>query len=75
MHIVLFNLCLLAVSAEAAAETPAVEANPVLTELMEKGVMMSDGKAYKLPPPAMTDALDAANQKAAMEKISGGVYL
>jgi hypothetical protein len=74
MYIVLFTLCLLAVSAEAAAGTPAVGTNPVLTELMEKGVMMSDGKAYKLPPPAMTDALDAASQKAAMEKISGGRY-
>ena len=74
MYIVLFDLCFFAICAEAAAGTPAVEANPVFTELMEKGVMMSDGKAYKLPAPAMTDALDAASQKAAMEKISGGRY-
>ncbi|MGA2060716.1 MAG: hypothetical protein ABSG67_09570 [Thermoguttaceae bacterium] len=71
---VLHQICILIVSAEAVMGTPAVEANPVLKELMEKGVMMSDGKAYKLPPPAMTDALDAASQKAAMEKISGGRY-
>ena len=74
MYIVLFNLCLLTVSAEAAAGTQAVEANPILTELMEKGVMMSDGKAYKLPAPAMADVLDAAGQKAAIEKIAGGRF-
>jgi len=68
MYIVLLNLCLIAVSAEAAVGTPAIEANPILTELMEKGVMMSDGKAYKLPTPAMADAFDATSQKAAMEK-------
>ncbi|MGA2798752.1 MAG: hypothetical protein ABSE63_14320 [Thermoguttaceae bacterium] len=71
---VLCQCCIFAVSAEVAAGTPAVDANPILTELMEKGVMMSDGKAYKLPPPAMTDALDAASQKAAIEKIAGGRY-
>jgi hypothetical protein len=74
MYIVLFNICLVAISAEAATGTSAVEANPVLTELMEKGVMMSDGKAYKLPAPAMADVSDAAGQKEAMEKISGGRY-
>ena len=65
----LLKLCLLAVC----ADVPAVE-NPVLEKLLGQGIVMSDGKAYKLPPPAMTDALDAANQKAAMEKISGGRY-
>jgi hypothetical protein len=68
-----FQLCLLFVCADVVGTTVIV-ANPVLTELMEKGVMMSDGVAYKLPPPAMTDALDAASQKVAIEKISGGRY-
>ena len=74
MLTVLINLCLLAVCAEAIAAGPGVETNPMFSELLEKGVRMSDGRAYKLPAPAMADALDAAGQKAAMEKISGGRY-
>ncbi len=35
---------------------------------------MSDGKVYKLPQPTMADGLDAAGQRAAMEKIAGGRY-
>lgn len=72
MFVVLFHLCLLAICAEAIAAGPGVETNPMLSELLDKGVTMSDGKAYKLPAPAMADALDAAIQKGAMEKISGG---
>ena len=74
MFVVLFHLCLLAICAEAIAAGPGVETNPMLSELLDKGVTMSDGKAYKLPAPAMADALDAAIQKGAMEKISGGRY-
>ena len=74
MFVVLFHLCLLAICAEAIAAGPGVETNPMLSELLDKGVTMSDGRAYKLPAPAMADALDAASQKAAMEKISGGRY-
>jgi hypothetical protein len=70
MHFVLLQVCLLIVS----AETQATEGNPVLTELLEKGVTMSDGKDYKLPLPAITDGLDAAGQKAVIEKIAGGRY-
>ncbi len=74
MFVVLYHLCLLAACAEAVAGAPAVETNPMFSELLDKGVMMSDGKAYKLPAPSMADALDADSQKAAMEKISGGRY-
>jgi hypothetical protein len=37
--------------------------------LLEKGVAMSDGKSYKLPPPAMADGLAAAEQKKVIEKV------
>jgi len=43
--------------------------NPVLKELLEKGVAMSDDKAYKLPPPSMADGLSAAEQKTVIETI------
>ncbi len=74
MPIILIKLCLFAACAEALAAAPAIETNPILSYLLDKGVMMSDGKAYKLPAPAMTDALDAASQKAAIEKIAGTRY-
>jgi hypothetical protein len=72
MFVVLCQLCLFAVSAEAVAGTPAT--NPVLAELLDKGVTMSDGKEYKLAMPAMGDGLDAAGQKAVLDKIAGGRY-
>jgi hypothetical protein len=70
MHVIVIKLCLLAVCADAVA----ADNNPVFAVLLEKGVSMSDGKAYKLPPPALAEGLDAAGQKAAIEKISGGRY-
>jgi hypothetical protein len=42
--------------------------NPVFKELIEKGVTMSDGTAFKLPPPILADGLDAAAQRAAMDE-------
>jgi len=74
MYAVLFNICLLAVGAEATERTPTIERNPVFTELLDKGVTMSDGKAYKLPPPAMVGGLDAAAQKTVIEKIAGARF-
>lgn len=70
MYVFLLKLCLFF----ACIEVRAAEENPVFEELVEKGVMMSDGKAYKLPRPVLTDALDAASQRAAIEKIAGGRY-
>jgi hypothetical protein len=60
-------LLLLAVSPAMPADQ--LPENPVLRELLEKGVTMSDGKAYKLPPSAMGEGLSAAEQKAVIEKI------
>jgi hypothetical protein len=47
----------------------AIPTNQVLQELLETGVTMSDGKAYKLPPPSMGDGLAAEKQKAVIAKI------
>ncbi|MGD0654863.1 MAG: hypothetical protein ABSA16_11000 [Thermoguttaceae bacterium] len=69
-YAVLFNVCLLA----ACFEARAADDNPVFAELLQKGVTMSDGKAYKLPAPAVANDLDAAGQLSAIEKISGGRY-
>lgn len=63
----LISLLLIAVTPLTSADT--APENPVLRELLEKGVTMSDGKAYKLPPPAMGEGLSAAEQKAVIEKI------
>jgi hypothetical protein len=43
---------------------------PAFTELLEKGIKMSDGSMVKLPPPIMADGLDAAEQRAALEKVA-----
>lgn len=78
MHLVLFELCLLALRADTVVttpnETPTLDGNPVFVELVEKGITMSDGKLYKLPQPAMADGLDADGQKAAIEKVAAGRY-
>jgi hypothetical protein len=74
MFFTMVKMCLLAVCVDAADETSTVAKNPVLKQLVDKGVAMSDGKDYKLPPPVMADGLDAVGQKAAIEKITGGRY-
>ena len=67
LNITIFSIVVLAVSS--AAPLQAAADNPVLQELCEKGVSMSDGKDYKLPPPAMVDGLSAAEQRTVIEKI------
>ena len=57
------------ITAGVAVASDSAPDNPVLRELLEKGVSMSDGKAYKLPPPSMGEGLSAAEQKAVIEKI------
>jgi hypothetical protein len=69
-HAILYSLCLLGLCLEARA----ADDNPVFADLTQKGVVMSDSKFYKLPMPAMAETLDAAGQKAAIEKISAGHY-
>ncbi len=44
--------------------------NSVFKELVERGVKTSDGTAFKLPPPILADGLDAARQKAALQKVA-----
>ena len=65
MTFTFITLTLLALTSDA----PAAE-NPVFKELLEKGVKVSDGTAFRLPPPVMADGLDAAGQRAAMEKVA-----
>jgi hypothetical protein len=52
-----------------AADTPVGDI-PAVTELLEKGVKMSDGSMVKLPPPIMAEALDAAGQRAALAEVA-----
>ena len=43
--------------------------NPVLIELVEKGIQMPDGTVIKLPAPTLGNGMDATAQKAAIKKI------
>jgi hypothetical protein len=61
------SLIPLVLVAAAAAKVPAGE-NAVFNALIAQGVKMSDGAAYKLPPPILADGLDAAAQQAAIAK-------
>ena len=58
----------------AAAGPAAAEDNPVLAELLSKGVAMPDGSALKLPAPTLPDGLDAAEQTAAITKLAAPNY-
>ena len=69
MNFAFLPLLLASLAAAPVAESPAAE-NPVLKELLEQGVKMSDGTAFKLRPPIMADGLDAAGQLAAMAKVA-----
>lgn len=42
--------------------------NAVFQELLDRGVAMSDGTVVRLPSPVLADGLDAAQQKAAIDK-------
>jgi hypothetical protein len=63
---VIANLLLVALIA---ADAPVGEI-PAFTEMLKTGIKMSDGSMVKLPPPIMADGLDAAGQRAAMEKVA-----
>jgi hypothetical protein len=52
-----------------AADAPAAE-NPIFHELTEQGIKMSDGTVFRLSPPILPDGLDAATQRAALDKVS-----
>jgi len=48
---------------------PAAIENPLLDELLRQGVLMSDGSRIKLPPPTLRDGLDAAGQRAVLDRL------
>ena len=52
----------------AAAGGPAASENPLLTELVEKGVEMPNGHVERLPAPMMAEGLDAEQQAAVLAK-------
>jgi hypothetical protein len=51
------------------AADDAAPQNPVFRELIEKGVVMSDGSAVPLPPPILADGLTADEQQATLKKL------
>ena len=53
-----------------AAENATLPDNPIFKELVERGITLANGKPVKLPRPIMGDNLDAAAQRAAIEKVS-----
>jgi hypothetical protein len=53
----------------AAAADDAAPQNVVYRDLIEKGVIMSDGSAAPLPPPALADGLTGDEQEAAIRKL------
>jgi hypothetical protein len=65
----ILTLTHIALIALAATNGPAND-NPILKDLVEKGITMSDGTVAKLPPPILADGLDAAAQRAALENAS-----
>ena len=52
-----------------AAGAAGLPENPVLKELTTQGVKMPEGTVVKLPPPLLDEGMDAAAQRAAIEKI------
>jgi len=65
----IFPLLLTALFTLVAAAEDAAPQNPVFRELVENGVVMSDGSAVLLPPPILPDGLDADQQQAALRKL------
>ena len=55
--------------AATAAGAAGLPENPVLKELTTQGVKMPEGTVVKLPPPLLDEGMDAAAQRAAIEKI------
>ncbi len=65
-----FHLVLIVAAANVA--NAAAEENAVFKELVERGVKMSDGTAFQLPRPILADQLDAAGQRAAIDRAPRG---
>ena len=59
----------LAAPADSKVDAAASDDNPLLRELLTKGVEMPDGSLMKLSPPTLGGVMDASARKAAIEKI------
>ena len=65
-------VAVLAVAVGAAqAENPV---NPVLSNLLKKGIATPDGSSIQLPAPTLADDMDAAAQAAALTKLAAPKY-
>jgi hypothetical protein len=58
-----------ATPAAGGADAAKTEDNPLLREFLAKGIEMPDGSVMKLSPPILSEGIDAAAVKAAIEKI------
>jgi hypothetical protein len=54
----------------ALAPVARAQENPVFQQLVEKGVPVPDGSMVKLPPPTLTEGMDAAAQRAAIGQVA-----
>lgn len=52
-------------------QLPAVD-NPILEELVKEGIKTSDGARFRLPAPTIAAGMDAAAQRAAIDKLLAG---
>lgn len=48
--------------------------NPLLTELLDTGVQITEDGAIKLPPPTLRDGMSASEQRKAVESVAGTRY-
>ena len=65
MNVLVLSLLFAAVAADGATSAE----NPLLTELLQKGVTAADGSTVKLPPPILSDDMDAAAQTKAIARL------
>jgi hypothetical protein len=69
MNLTFLCVALASLAADPVVEDPAAH-NSTYAALLDQGVKMSDGMAYKLRPPIMADGLTAEDQLAAMAKVA-----
>jgi len=68
------NLLLIGLAAMVVAgQDPQIE-NPLFDELVQKGVLMSDGSRITLPPPTLREDMTAAAQRAAITPLAGAKH-
>ncbi len=71
MNIVVLSAFLLTAAGGAAAKTDAADGrgNPVMTELIEKGIKMPEGTVVKLRPPLLNTGMDADAEQDTIKKV------